>query len=221
MENIGNRNLLLSELSGGNLELGQAFAMDLNNMVLQSGIRNPKAPDFVIMPPSWEKLANKSDKTDEENKKLASEYNDAIRDLAKSYLLFIARETGNMTGKIDYSQFEAYMRKYRFGHYTVMNKPEYLSQIIPKIRTAFDKICARGAENHAKGTFIDKESMAVFLYALTIMSKRDENNQFVGFKINGIISPREYCLNETLLFREDDNMFSVKLRIAEKMLNNK
>ncbi len=220
MDNIGKRTSLLTELSGGNLEFGKAFALTLNDMLTQSGLRNPKSEIFEIMPPSWKKLSDKKNKTSEENAKLAYEFNNAIRDLAKSYLFFIARETGNLTGKIDYAQYETYMMKYRFGHYSSMNKPEYLAEIKPKIRNAFDKICSHGEEKSSE-KLIDKEKMAEFLYALTIVSNRTEENEFNGFKILGTIDPREFAVNEHFLFEKGDNMFSLKLKIAHNMLNKK
>lgn len=36
------RTSILTELSGGNAELGEAFALIINDMVMQSGITNPK-----------------------------------------------------------------------------------------------------------------------------------------------------------------------------------
>ncbi len=221
MENPGSkRTSILTELSGGNVELGKAFALELNNMVVQSGLRNPKAVDFDVMMPSWKKLADKKDKTKEENDRLTEQLCSEIRDLAKSYLLFMAKETGNLTGKLDFVQYEIYMMKYRFGHYDVMNKPEYLAEIKPKIKTAFEKIISHGEEKLPAERLIDKECMADYLCALMIKSNRDENDKFNGFKINGSIEPREYVVNEHFLFEEGDNMFSVKLRIAHKMLNN-
>ncbi len=220
MDNLSKRSSLLSELSGGNFELGRAFALTLNDMVVQSGLRNPKALTYEVMSPSWKKLSKKAGKTKEDNEKLSSEFNAVIRDLAKSYLLFIARETGNLTGKIDYAQYEAYLMKYRFGHYSVMNKPEYIAEVKSKIRIAFDKICTFGEDKLPEVRLIDKERMATFLYALTIKSNRDENNEFKGFKIEGTIEPREYVVNEHLLFEKGENLFSMKLQVAYKMLNN-
>ena len=46
MQNFGQntqRTSILKELSGGNVELGEAFALIINDMVVQSGITNPKA----------------------------------------------------------------------------------------------------------------------------------------------------------------------------------
>lgn len=225
MQNFGqnpqknlSRTSILTELSNGNVELGEAFALILSDMVMQSGITNPESEPFDIVPESWRKLAVKSDKTSDDIKKLDVTFKSEIQALAESYLLFMARETRNLTGKLDYAQYEQYMLKYRFGRYDVMNKPEYLSKIKIQIKNAFKKISAHG-ENQGDN-LIDKCDMAAFIYALSTKSKRDENNKFVGFEINGIITPEEYAVNENNLFDSEDNLFSVKLRVAYKMLNS-
>lgn len=213
------RTSILTELSGGNAELGEAFAFILLEMVVQSGITNPIAEPFDIVPDSWRKLADKPDKTPKDIKELDEIFKESVCGLAESYLLFIARETGNLTGKIDYAQFESYMLKYRFGHYDIMNKPEYLSKVKIQIRNAFKKISSHG--ENTGDNLIDKHDMAAFIFAISTKSRRDENDKFLGFEINGIVKPEDYAVNENNLFESDDNLFSVKLRVAYKMLNNK
>ena len=215
--NLNNRTSILSELPNGNAELGQAFALIINDMVVQSGITNPKAESFEIVPKSWRELANKQNKTDEDYEKLDNTFISAVQEFAESYLLYIAREVKNLTGKIDYPQYEAYMLKYRFGHYDIMNKPEYLNKIKVQIKNAFNKISAHGEPSG--DNIIDKKDMAAFIYALATKSRRD-NGKFVGFIINGIITPEEYATNEQNLFEAEDNLISLKLRTAYKILNN-
>lgn len=226
MENFGqnpqkslSRTSILSELSSGNAELGEAFALILNDMVMQSGITNPKAEPFDVVPDSWRKLAAKADKTPVDFETLDKTFKEEVVSLAESYLLFMARETGNLTGKLNYSQYEAYMLKYRFGHYDIMNKPEYLNLVKAQLKNAFNKISAHGESNG--DNLIDKFDMAAFVYAISTKAKRDSNNKFLGFEINGIITPEEYAVNENNLFDKDDNLFSIKLRVAYKVLNNK
>ncbi len=222
MQNFGQgpqRTSILKELSGGNVELGEAFALILNDMVVQSGITNPKAEPFDVVPDTWRKLAGKPDKTPEEIKALDSSFKEEIQSLAESYLLFIAREVRNLTGKIDYAQYESYMLKYRFGHYDVMNKPEYLAKVKVQIKNAFAKLSAHGEDSG--DNLIDKVDMAAFIYALSTKSKRDENNNFLGFEINGLIKPEDYAVSEAQLFMPGDNLFSIKLRVAYNMLNDK
>ena len=75
MQNTGgdhSKNLVFTELSNGNRELGEAFAADLSNMVAITGLQNPKAIPFEVLPPSWKSLAAKEDKSDEDIKKLDS-----------------------------------------------------------------------------------------------------------------------------------------------------
>lgn len=222
MNNFGQgiqRTSILQELSGGNPELGEAVALILNDMVVQSGITNPEAEPFEVVPESWRKLAEKQNKTPAEIQELDNSFKEEIKILAQSYLLFMARETRNLTGKLEYAQYEMYMLKYRFGHYDVMNKPEYLKQVKSQIRNAFNKLSKHGEKTG--DDLIDKNDMAAYLYALATKSKRDENGKFVGFDINGIITPEEYATNDKLLLSPEDNLFSVKLRIAHKVLNNK
>ena len=58
------------------------------------------------------------------------------------------------------------------------------------------------------------------MYAINIKSKR-ENDKFAGFEVNGVIEPLNYALCEKLLFEKEDNMFSIQLRTAYKVLTNK
>ena len=224
MQNFGqnpqnniSRTSILTELSGGNAELGEAFALIINDMVVQSGITNPEAEPFDVVPDSWRALANKPDKTPEDIKTLDDTFKEEVRLLAESYLLYMARQTRNLTGKLDYAQYEAYMLKFRFGRYEIMNKPEYLSKVKVQIKNAFKKISAHGEEQG--DNLIDKVDMAAFIFAISTKSKRDENNKFTGFEINGLIKPEDYAVNENNLFQAEDNLFSVKLRVAYKMLN--
>ena len=66
---------------------------------------------------------------------------------------------------------------------------------------------------------IDKSDMSAFVYAISTKAQRDENNKFSGFAIDGIITPLNYSVDEANLFEPDDNLFSLKLRIAYKVLN--
>ena len=213
------RTSILTELSRGNAELGEAFALIINDMVTQSGITNPKAEPFEVVPPSWKKLASKENKTQEDIKQLDEILKEEIQSLAESYLLFMAKESRNLTGKLDYNQYEMFMLKYRFGHYNVMNRPDYMAKVKAQLKTAFDKISAHG-EPTGGDRLIDKSDMSAFVYAITTKSRRDENNKFLGFEINGIIEPEEYAVSEKQLFENEDNLFSVKLRTAYKIVNN-
>ena len=222
MDNFGQvlqRTSILQELSGGNAELGEAFALILDDMITQSGIYNPQSEPFDVTPDSWRALASKPDKTPEDIKKLDDTFKGEIYTLAESFLLYIARETRNLTGKLEYQQYEAYMLKHRFGRYDSMNKPEYLNVVKGQIRNAFNKLSAHGEQ--VGDNLIDKHDMAAFIYALSTRSRRDANGNFAGFEINGFIKPEEYAVSEHNLFENSDNLFSVKLRIAHKMLKNK
>lgn len=221
MQNFGQgpqRTSILQELSDANAEMGEAVALILNDMVVQSGITNPDSEPFEVVPESWRKLAAKQNKTPEEIKELGETYKEEVCFLAQSYLLFMAKETRNLTGKLDYAQYEAYMLKYRFGHYDVMNKPEYLKVVKAQIRNAFNKLAKHG---EATGDdLIDKNDMAAYIYAMSTKARRSANGNFEGFDVDGIITPEEYALADNQLLAPEDNLFSVKLRIAYKILNN-
>jgi len=219
MQNFGQntqRTSILKELSNGNVELGEGFAQIINVMVVQSGITNPRAEVYDVVPDSWRKLAAKPDKTLEDIKRLDTRFKDEIFLLAESYLLYMARETRNLTGQLDYNQYETFMLKYRFGHYDVMNRPEYLTKVKAQIKNAFNKIANHGEK--LNDTLIDKKDMSAYLFALSTKTSRDANNKFTGFEINGLIKPEDYAVNERLLFEPEDNLFSIKLRVAYKTL---
>lgn len=55
-------------MSNGNVELGEAFALILSDMVVQSGITNPESEPFDVVPDSWRKLAAKPEKTPDDIK---------------------------------------------------------------------------------------------------------------------------------------------------------
>ena len=220
MQDFGNsRTSILAELPNGNAELGEAFAMVINDMVVQSGITNPKGEEFDVVSKKWRELADKHGKTEDDLKKLDSTFKDNINELAESYLLFIAKQVGNTTGKLCYEEYEKYMFKYRFGHYDIENKPEYINKVKIMLKNAFKKLAAHG-EISGGDDFIDKQDMAAFIYAISTKVQRDENNKFKGFIIDGIITPLNYSVDESNLFEADDNLFSLKLRVAYKALNN-
>lgn len=220
MQNFGpSRTSILTELPMGNSELGEAFAMVINDMVTQSGITNPKGEDFDVVSKKWRELAGKPDKTAEDLEKLDKTFKDNVNELAQSYLLFIARQVGNTTGRLTYEDYEKYLLKYRFGHYDIENKPEYINKVKVMIKTAFDKLSAHG-ELSGGDALIDKYDMASFVYAISTKVQHDEKNGFQGFAIDGIITPLNYSVDESNLFKPEDNLFSLKLRIGYKVLNN-
>ena len=135
---------ILNELPLGNAELGEAFALSVNDMVVQSGITNPKAEPFDITTPSWRTLAQKEDKTEEELQKLDTIFKDSVNTLAQSYILFIARNTGNISGKLGCEDYEKFMLKYRFGRYNIENRADYIAELKRKIKNAFNKIASHG-----------------------------------------------------------------------------
>lgn len=221
MQNFGqyNINSLLKELSGASAELGEAFAAEIDNMVYQTGITNPKAASYQVVSESWKKLVKKPDKTPEDIKEIENRIKTEFHNLAISYLLYMAKETKNLTGKLDYLQYEAYLIKHRFSRYSLTHNLDYMTKIKKQIRNAFNKVSSHGEPQG--DNLIDKDDMAAYLYALCTKAAHNENGEFIGFENNGTFTPEEYAISESQLFEEDDNLFSVKLRTAYKVLNNK
>ncbi len=220
-KNFGNnlsKTSILNELPLGNAELGEAFALSINDMVVQSGITNPKSEPFDITTPSWRALAQKENKTEEELQKLDTTFKDSVNTLAQSYILYIARNTGNISGKLSYEDYEKFMLKYRFGHFNIENRMGYITKVKEQIKNAFDKIASHGET--AIDDIIDKNDMASYIFALSTKSKRDAQNNFLGFEINGIITAQDYAVFESELFESEDNLASLKLRVAYNQLNN-
>ena len=215
-ENNNSRTSILTELPLGSSELGEAFALLLNDMVVQAGIQNPKAEDFDVVSPKWRELASKENKTKEDMEILDKTFKESINELAQSYILFIAKNVGNSTGRLTYQDYEQYLMKYRFGRYDKVMKPEYISKVKVWIKNAFGKIAVHGETTGDE--LIDKDDMSAYIYALATKSRKDTAGNFAGFEINGVITPFNYALSERLLFEPDDNLFSVKLRIAYKVL---
>lgn len=221
MQDFGQNNItsLLKELSGANVELGEAFAAEIDNMVYQTGITNPKAVPYQIMSESWKNLVKKTDKTPEDIQEIDRRIKAEINNLAISYLFYMAKETKNLTGKLDYQQYETYLIKHRFSRYSLTHNLDYMTKIKKQMRNAFNKIASHG---EIQGdNLIDKEDMAAYLYALCTKATHDENGKFIGFEINGEFTAEEYAVSENQLFQDGDNLFSIKLRTAYKVLNNK
>ncbi len=219
MQNTGgdhSKNLVFTELSNGNRELGEAFAADLSNMVAITGLQNPKAIPFEVLPPSWKSLAAKEDKSDEDIKKLDSVFTKSIYELAESYLLFICTKVQNTTGKINASEYEKFILDSKYMKAGILNNPQYLSKVKANIKNMFAKISAHGEESG--DNLIDKHDMAAYIYAIMNKAKRVDN-KFSGFEVNGLIEPMELSVCESLLCEEEDNLMSLKLRVGFKFLN--
>lgn len=213
--NIPN-NTIFQELSNGNAELGEAFALDLHNMVKINGLPNPNALPFEITPTSWKTLVKKTDKTPEEIKKLDTVLINSIYEIAESYLLFICRKMQNKTGKINYQEYEKYILESKYIKAGILNNPQFLNKVKNHLTNAFKKISAHGEETGGDD-LIDKHDMASYIYAIMNKTKR-ENDKFSGFEIDGSIDPKELSLCESLLFEPENNMMSLKLRIGYKFL---
>ena len=214
MQNFSNQSNLIAQFPNGNYELGEAFSQALVDMVIPSGVTNLQAESYDVVSPSWKKLANKPDKSPEENKHLNDIMRREITDLAESYMFYISKSIGNFTGKLTYVDYENFMLKTRFAKSPEINNKEQIIGIKAKIKNAFDKISAHGETSG--DDLIDKQDMAIYLYALVVkMNVNRETKEFKGFYVNGAIEPREYAVNEAFLFEDsNDNFLTLKLQIG-------
>ena len=214
----GNNTKLLKELPLGNAEFGQAICDALCEMVDIDGVTNPNGQNIEFTPSTWRKLADKENKTPEDNKKLEDIFYSSIKEVAQSYLLFMCRETGNQTGFINFDEYENFMLKYRFKSKKMSFDPKFITEAKAKIKNAFNLICAC---SDSSKNLITKELMYAFFYALTVITGTDEHGQFNGFRINGILKPCDYAVMEYFLFNRDakNNMFLIKLKIGNRIMN--
>ena len=205
------------ELSSfANYELGETFFALLNTMLVRDGIPFPNADEFDLVSKKWRALADKENKTPEDLKKLDEEYKIEIRDLADSCILFMGNKVGNKTYLITFEEYKKFLSLVNKDKDAIPFDKAAIEEYNLKIKNQFTKIA-----NHGEPTgdnIIDNKDFAAFLYALDMKVTRDDNNKFTGFILNGKITPMNYAMAYKELKESDDNMFSIKLRQAYKML---
>ena len=205
------------ELSSfANFELGETFFTFLNTMLIRDGIPFPNAEEFDIVSPKWRNLADKENKTPEELKKLDDDYRMEIRDLADSCILYMGNKVGNKSYMITFEQYKQFIMDVNVDPYAVPTDKAAIESYTQKIKNQFTKIANHGEANG--DNLIDNKDFAAFLYALDMKVTRDENDKFTGFILNGKITPMNYAMAYKELKDAEDNMISIKLRQAYKIL---
>ena len=195
-----------------NYELGEAFFMLTSKMVVQDGIPFSKTGEFDMLSKEWRKLADKPDKTQQEFEKLDTIYKSEIIDLADSCVLYMGAKTGNKTYKFTFEEYKKFNEMIDSINGVPAKSSQDLAQSLEKLNIQFTKIANHG---EASGdNIIDRKDFASYIYALDMKSKRDENNKFTGFYLNGKITPLDYAIAYRQLKEPEDNMISLKLRQA-------
>ena len=185
-------------------------------MLVRDGIPFPNAEDFELVSPKWRILADKKNKTPEEIKKLDDDYKTEIRDLADSCILYMGNKIGNKNFMINFDEYKQFILLINTDKSAIPTDKSAIELFDKKIRNQFNKIANHGESNG--DNLIDNKDFAAFLYALDMKVVRDENNKFMGFVLNGKITPMNYAMAYKELKDAEDNMISLKLRQAYKML---
>lgn len=197
-----------------NYELGESFFEIVNNMVMEGGITLSKVGEYDFLSPSWRKLANKPDKTDEDLKKIDSDYKSELINLADSCILFMSAKLKKRDYKFN---FEEYKKFINVVDRDITPLDSNTLKIYNKqLQTAFLKIANHGEENG--DNLIDRYDWAAYIYSLDLTVERDDKNEFSGFSLNGKITPINYALSYNQLREDKDNMASLKLRQAYQNL---
>lgn len=205
------------ELSSfANYELGETFFALLNTMLVRDGIPFPTAEDFDLVSPKWRILADKENKTPEEMKKLDDDYKMEIQDLADSCILYMGNKVGNKTYLINVDEYKTFIGMVNRDKDAIPNDKATIEIYDKKIENQFLKIANHGEQTG--DNLIDNRDFAAFLYALDMKVTRDTNNKFEGFILNGKITPLNYAMAYKELKDPQDNMISLKLRQAYRML---
>ena len=202
--------------SFANFELGATFFAFLNTMLVRDGIPYPNADSFDLVSPKWRTLADKENKTPDELKKLDDDYKMEIRDLADSCILYMGNKIGNKSYMINFEEYKQFIMLVNIDKSALPNDKAAMELFDKKIKNQFTKIANHGEVDG--DNLIDNKDFAAFIYALDMKVTRDENDKFTGFILNGKITPMNYAMAYKELKEPDDNMTSVKLRQAYKML---
>lgn len=193
-----------------NYELGEAFFQITNAMIFQGGIPNSKMGDFDLVSQSWRKLADKPNKTPEEIAKVDNDYKREICDLADSCILYMSAKIGKKDFVFNFQEYKKFCDL--SNNNIPFNDKAYLEKYNKGIIIQYNKLA-----NHGESTgdnVIDNKDIACYIYALDLKSKRDENDKFTGYYLNGKITPLDYAVAYNHLKEDNDNLFTLKLRQA-------
>ena len=200
-----------------NFELGEAFFGIVNKMIVKDGIPFSQIGDFDFVSPSWRKLADKSDKSEAEIKKLDEDYKMEITDLADSCIIYMAAKLNKKDFTFNFEEYKKFTNI--IDKDIIPNDSIALEQYNQGLQSLFTKLA-----NHGEATgdnLIDHKDWAAYIYALDLKSEHNENNEFSGFSLNGKITPINYALMYKQMRDKEDNMADFKLRQAYNNLFGK
>lgn len=199
-----------------NYELGEAFFEITGAMVVRDGIPFSRVGDFELVSPSWRKLADKPDKSPQDIKKIDEDYRTEIKDLADSCVLYMAARISSKKYSFTFEEYKLFLQVINSGKNIIPVDKAELEVYNREIANQFAKIANHGESSG--DNLIDNRDMAAYIYALDLKAKHSENNEFQGFYLNGKITPLDYAVAYKHLREADDNMFTLKLRQAYKIL---
>ena len=199
-----------------NYELGEAFFEITNSMVIKDGIPFSRIGDFELVSPSWHKLADKPDKSPQDIQKIDEDYKTEIKDLADSCIIYMAAKINSKKYSFTFDEYKLFLQATNAGKNTIPVDKAELEVYNSEIKNLFKKLANHGET--AGDDLIDHKDMAAYIYALDLKAKHSENNEFQGFYLNGKITPLDYAVAYKHLREDGENMFTLKLRQAYKIL---
>ena len=197
-----------------NYELGEAFFQIVNKMVVKNGIPFSSIDDFDFLSPSWRKLADKTDKSKDDLKKIDEDYKTEIRDLADSCIVYMSAKLKKRNYTFNFEEYKQFISI--ADKNLIPNDSVAFAEYNKSLETVFKKIANHGEESG--DNIIDHKDWAAYIYALDLKSEHNDKNEFSGFSLNGKITPMNYALMYNQLRENKDNMSNLKLRQAYKNL---
>ena len=197
-----------------NFELGEAFFGIVNKMIVKDGIPFSQIGDFDFVSPSWRKLADKTDKSEADIKKLDEDYKMEIRDLADSCIVYMSAKLKKKDYTFNFEEYKQFIEI--VDKNLIPNDSVALTEYNKRLEICFKKIANHGVGNG--DNLIDHKDWAAYIYALDLKSEHNDKNEFSGFNLNGKITPMNYALMYNQLRENNDNMSDLKLRQAYKNL---
>lgn len=178
---------------GGDVKTGEQVYNSINAM-----FEPPTAnyTDITVTSDEWRQLANKKNKTPEEQAKMQTEYNDSMKKLGSSYSKFLSKKYGDNSGKLDEAAFLKFQND--------GNPKDVNAAALESNKIAFKRLDVDGDGK------IDEKEMSAFMMALDFGQDG---------KASGIINEEKYYGDmNNLISPNDNNYLDKKLAYSYKML---
>ena len=199
-----------------NYELGEAFFEITDSMIIGDGIPFSKVGDFDIVSPTWRKLADKENKSPSEIEKVDEDYRIEIKDLADSCIIYMTAKLNKKTYDLTFDEYKLFIQGLPTTKRNLPSDKHEIDVYYKKLENQFLKLANHG--ENSGDNLIDNRDMAAYIYALDLKSKHGVNNEFLGYYLNGKITPLDFAVAYKHLREEGDNLFTLKLRQAYKIL---